>query len=201
MFCLMRGFVIVITLSMLGCTSGGASRRDMNTKISISYATVLGFEQIKLESQAGKSAAIGGLWGLLGNSRGNSGDMIAGAAIGAVLMGGTAKIAEGSSVAYSYTLKGLDGQVYKVMIDHDSIAEGDCVSVEQGQNLTIRRVASNYCAAAAPDPVQSQLPVGEDALKRAAACEAARQGLLDAPDEEINAWAKKVRMLCEDGAR
>lgn len=181
----------------VGCGSQGAKRGDMNTHISISYAVVEHVEQVKLESEAGKAAAIGGLWGAVGNSGrySSSGDAARGAVRGAILMGGTTKIAEGSNTAYSYTLRGADGKVFKAMTDQSGIAVGDCVSVEQGNHLNVRRVSSAYCEG---DQPISDPEVHNEIKNDAQACEKAKQGLLAAPEEEISAWAKKVRALCDD---
>ncbi len=192
-------FFILAFLSMLifGCASGGTSRENMNRRISISYATVVSVEQVKLNSEAGKAAAIGGLWGLLGNIGGDRQEMLGGAVLSAALLGGTAKIAEGANEAFAYILRGKNKKEFKILTEQGGILADDCVAVESGAHTNLRRVSAVYCQAASENlSIESSLlqKIAEDASE----CYRAKEQLLDATGEEFDAIVRKVKALCDD---
>ena len=61
---MLRILTACLVISLVGCASQGVDRADTNTPINISYANVADFEKVKLKSDVGKNAAIGGLVGL-----------------------------------------------------------------------------------------------------------------------------------------
>lgn len=63
-------------------------------------------------------------------------------------------VAEGKRKAYEVKLN--SGSIIKLVTESGDIAEGDCVSVEQGQSANIRRVSSVYCED--PDHEALKLP-------------------------------------------
>ena len=56
--------IAMITSAMVAGTTTGVNQRDKDVTINISYGTIKSTEAVNLKSEAGKSAAIGGLWGL-----------------------------------------------------------------------------------------------------------------------------------------
>jgi hypothetical protein len=190
-------FILFLGMLIVACESTGTSRGNLNTQISISYATVVSVETVKLKSEAGKAAAIGGLWGLAAGSSGNRKDMMGGAALGALLMGGTAKIAEGSNTAYAYILREKNKPDYKIMTEQRGIQVDDCVAVETGKHTNLRRISHVYCQPASnKEHIETSLhkEIQEDASE----CQDAKQELLNAKAAEIDAWIRKVKALCDD---
>jgi hypothetical protein len=192
-------FFILALLSLLifGCASGGASRDSMNKRISISYATVVSVEQVQLKSEAGKAAAIGGLWGLLGGFGGNRRDSVSGAVVGAALLGGTTLIAEGSNNAFAYILKGKNNQEFKILTEQGGIQAGDCVAVESGTHTNLRRVSAVYC-----QTTGEHTTIDKSLLRKieeeASECHQAKEQLLITSGAEFDAVVRKVKALCDD---
>ncbi len=187
--------IAIISSAIAACSTSGVNQKDKNVTISISYGTIESTESVNLESKAGRSAAIGGLWGLLGNSGGNSSDMVGGALVGALLLGGTTKIAEGSREAEAYQVKLKDGSIVKVIIDNKELAVGDCVALEQGETTNLREVAPDLCeeSIAGSEDLEIAAEMKEDAER----CHVAKQQLLEAPTEaEVDSALKKVNVLC-----
>ncbi len=193
-----KNFFLLAFLGILvsGCASDGVSRESMNRRISISYATVVSVEQVNIKSEAGKTAAIGGLWGLLGGIGGDRQDMIGGAVLGAALLGGTTKIAEGSNQAFAYILKGRNNREFKILTEQGGMQAGDCVAVESGTHTNLRRVSAVYCQAASGNStIDSSLlrEIEEDANE----CYQAKEELLNTSGEEFDAVVRKVKALCD----
>lgn len=184
-----------LALTMIGCASDGLDRRNKNSTMQISYGVVENVEEIDLQSEAGKGAAIGGLWGLAVNSRGNSGDMATGAAVGALIGGLTTKIAEGSSQAWGYMVKRDDGTVVKVVSDNSHLTQGDCAVIETGETTNIRRVASEMCQADLSATTKEA--IDESHREDADECNQAKQELLAAQtNDQLERAKMKVEVLC-----
>ena len=190
--------VIVISalaLTMIGCASDGLDRRNKNSSMQISYGKVQSVEEINLQSDAGKSSAVGGLWGLAINSHGNSSDMASGAAIGALLGGLTTKISEGSSQAWGYMVQKSNGSVVKVVSDNSHLTAGDCAVMETGETTNIRRVAAELCQSSLPPETLNVI----DGSHRddADECNEAKQELLAANTvDQLDRAKVKVEVLC-----
>ena len=186
-----------LSILIFGCASDGVSRDSMNRRSSISYATVVSVEQVKLKSEAGKAAAIGGLWGVLGGFVGNRRDAVSGAVVGAALLGGTTLIAEGSNNAVAYIVKGKNNKEFKILTEQDGTQAGDCVAVESGTHTNLRRVSTAYCQAAGQhSPIEKSLPreIDEDASE----CHHAKEQLLITSGAEFDAVVRKVKALCDN---
>lgn len=187
--------ISVLALAMIGCASDGLDRRNKNSTMQISYGKVQSVEEIDLQSEAGKGTAIGGLWGLAANSRGNSTDMARGVAVGALIGGLTTKIAEGSSQAWGYMVQRNDGSVVKIVSDNSHLVAGDCAVIETGETTNIRRVATEMCQASLP--VETQKSIDDSHRDDADECNQAKQELLAADSNEQLERAKmKVEVLC-----
>ncbi len=195
----MRGTSVLLGgLALVGCASdGGISRQDTKTRIMIQYAEVEAVEPVTFESEAGKTAAIGGLWGLLAGSSGDRGDLIGGALAGAALLGLTTKIAEGASTGTAYTLRNVGGSApYKIITDDKHAQVGDCVAVETARTTNVRRVEQSLCQPKMNHPVEQEIE--KDMQQSALQCDTAKQHLLKATtDTDISAAIKKVKVLCE----
>ena len=189
-------FLLMIQFFLVGCASNGVSRDNLNDKISITYATVVKVDEVKLKSDVGKATAVGGLWGLAANSKGNREDMAEGALAGALVYGLTTKIFEGSNRAYAYTLRDKNNNEFKVNTEQGGIHAEDCVSVESGNHTNIRRVSSVYC-----QPSSAHAYIEQDIHTKLAAdaaqCHDAKEQLLKASEDQMDAWIRKVKALCD----
>lgn len=192
----MKIYFPLVLLMLAGCASSGVDRADVNTPISISYAVVTASEKVQLKSDVGKSAATGGVLGLLigAVSGGNLEGAAIGAAAGAAVSGTVTKIDEGSSEAMSYTLQRPNKSEFKVVTDNDQLQVGDCVAVETGKTTNLRRAEPDMCQ---PHPVDKDQVARSQ--RSAADCDAAKQQLLKAETtEELNAATEKVKLLCNN---
>lgn len=187
--------MVALTLAVAGCASDGLDRRNKNSTMHISYGKVQSVENIDLKSEAGKGAAIGGLWGLAATSRGNSRDMAGGAAVGALIGGLTTKIAEGSSQAWGYMIQKNDGSVVKVVSDNSHLVVGDCAVMEMGETTNIRRVSFEMCQSNLP--TETRELIDDSHRDDANECNQAKQELLAADsDEQLERAKMKVEVLC-----
>lgn len=210
----MRPTALIAALALLGataCATGGASRADLRTRITIQHGRVMEVEAVKLESQAGKNAAIGGIFGALVGGRRN---LLAGAAVGAAVGGATTAIAEGSQTAFGYTLRLESGELTKVMVEHGDVAVGQCVAVETGRTTNLRAVSDERCRGAAAAPAQAaaqaqaaqadaqafaeaQAKSAAQAQAEAEACNAAREAALAATTkEDFDLLERKAKLAC-----
>ena len=188
----------LVFFTFLGCASSGVDRSDVSTEIKIEYAIVTNVEMVKLKSDVGKNAAIGGIWGLAigAVAGGDAGSAVAGAAAGSAFTAITTKIDEGSSKATSYTLKRRDGSEIKVVTEDKHLESGDCVAVETGNTTNLRHVSQEMCTPPLDHPVENELAEGHQ--EDAGVCHDAKMELLNAETEEdLTAATKKVRVLCQ----
>lgn len=182
-------------LVMAGCTSSGVNRADVDQAIDISYATVVDVEDVKIKSEAGKSAGLGGLWGLSIGAHGDTGDIVGGLVAGAVLLGLTTKIAEGSSEAKGYTVEYTDGERIKIVTTEKSIARGDCVAVESGRSVNVRRVEPSLCGPIRNVEVDTSIGYS---FAEPVDCQEAKKQLMQVNDaKEMDIALEKVRERCE----
>jgi len=192
---LIKLIILLPIFSLMACATSGVDQINKNTKIKIDYGVIKTAEPVTLKSEAGKTAAIGGLWGLVGGSDGNRNDMIGGAAVGALLMGLTTKIAEGTREASAYEVEKEDGTIIKVIIDDKDILVGDCVAVESGKMTNLRKVADDLCGAQVATKADRE--IASEMAEDAQYCLSAKQQLLEAKTEEaVNSALKKVNVFC-----
>lgn len=182
-------------LLMAGCTSSGVHRADVEQAIHISYATVIDVEDVKIKSEAGKSAGLGGLWGLSIGASGDRGDIVGGLVAGALLLGLTTKIAEGSNEAKGYTVEYSDGDRVKIVTEDKQVARGDCVAVESGRTVNVRRVAASLCSTEVEADYEQP---SQASFVESPACVEAKRELMKVDDaEQMNIYLDKVRELCD----
>ena len=179
----------VLVLGALTIPASAQTRRDKNQVIAVAYGTVVGIERVKLESQAAKGAALGGLVGLAASGGSKRTKR---AATGAVVGGVGTRVLEGSNEALEYTVRLNSGADVKMITDQTGMRLGDCVSVEQGRSGNIRRVSSVHCEANDTAPTA-------DHQQEANACATAKDEIAAATSEaELDLAVKKARILCED---
>ena len=189
----------IIALTTVGCASQGEVSRDsLDSTIAINYGTVSTVTPVKLESNATRNAAVGGMLGLLTQARGSGSERLVGAAIGAAVGGLGTKAVEGDNMANSFIIDLTRGGTVKVVTEQQNIVVGDCVAVETGRHTNLRRVSQTQCSPPRQshptiDPQISQYEQGE-----ANACDQAKEELLKASTEaDINALTRKVQVICD----
>ncbi|MBW2244062.1 MAG: hypothetical protein JRH01_18935 [Deltaproteobacteria bacterium] len=176
-------------VALAAAPAAAQSRRDKNQVVSVKYGTVIGIEVVKLESDAGKGAILGGLIGLIA-SRGKK--KTKRAATGVAVGGIGTRVLEGSNEAFEYTVRLNAGQDIRMITDQTGMRLDDCVSVEQGRSGNIRRVSRAHCEAGSGAPTA-------DHHQEADACQLAKLELSAATDDEaIDRAIYKARILCED---
>ena len=181
-----------------GCSTPGAvSRSNMNTTISVQHGVVTEVNRVDVESHATRNALLGGLAGLALTSRRSRSSQVAGAAGGALLSGLITKSTEDSKLVNAYTVQLNNGNFVQVVTEQTATRVGDCVAVETGATSNIRRVSEVLCQPAAqPHPVHADIRA--ESQDEALDCHEAKQQLLNATTEtDINAMARKVRVLCD----
>ena len=184
---------IFIAVVALVATPAVAQRRgDTNRVISVHYGVVIGVESVQLESGAAGGAVLGGLVGAMRGRGRSSGSQARSAAAGAAIGGVGTRLLEGSNEAREYKIRLFSGQHIRIITEPTNTRLGDCVSVEQGRQTNIRRVSDVHCEAR--DAVPTAAHVAE-----ATACDQAKQGLIEATEEEALELAiRRIRILCED---
>jgi flagellar motor protein MotB len=162
----------------------------------ISVGVVVKTERVNLQSEAGKSAVVGGVIGYHAtSSKKSSSRKWRNAAIGAAAMGAARRAGEGDLSGMMYSVQLTDGSLIKVVSDQSEIRIGDCVTVEQVRdNANVRRVDSSMCEPAAKEVLAE---VEDELQEEAEECYAAKQELLEATtDEAAERAALKVKILC-----
>ena len=184
---------MLITMLVAIPALGQKTRRgDRNQPIEISYGIVESVRTVKLKSQAGSGAALGGIAGLAaahGSTKHNVEGAAAGAALGALI----AQVAS-KHKAQEFVVKRTDGSEFELVIDHADTIVGDCVAIESGSHTNLRRVSPEMCE----DEYHHDNPVIDAHMgSDAAACEAAKQFLLKSDTEdELDVAVEKVKILC-----
>lgn len=171
------------------------SRSQKNQPISITYGRVISIEQVKVSSNAGGGAAVGGMVGLAIAHDNSTGAKVGMTAAGALLGGILTHAAEGKHKANAYTVRRQDGSTLKIIQDHADVSMGDCVSVEQGQTSNVRRISDEMCGPAAP---ASDTDVQASHAQDAGECNQAKQEVLAAKtDDDFARAERKVKILCD----
>lgn len=192
-----KSSAIIACLSAAILTSASAqtvSRSQLNSSFEIKYGVVTNVQKVKVESEAGKGAVMGGMVGGATSGHHHRGKHAAEGAIAGALL---TAILEGDRKAFQYSVRFDDGGATKIVTETKGIVMDDCVSVELGRTANIRRVSSVYCEhpedEALTDPI-----VHASRQEEAAECHAAKNMALQATTEEATDIAlKKVRAFCE----
>lgn len=157
---------------------------------SIQYGQVTSVSVTTIEdddgiSGAAKGALIGGMIGP--RHRGINRGVIAGAAIGSAADDGD------TETLYLYTVDYVDstGSI-QIKTEQGDIRDGDCVSIEQGQHVNIRRVSTVHCEQQTATPPEHHAQAAKE-------CDLAKQDMMAADTQEAQDIAiQKARVLCED---
>ncbi len=184
-------WTVAVSCLIAGCASSG-STGARGYELRVRYAEITEIERVKLPSNAPAGAVVGGFTGLV-LSRNSSGRKQVASGVGGAVLGGLATAAlEGDRLGYSYRLRFLNGDTSNFITEKGYLQIGDCVSVERGEYANIRRVAPVLCA-------NSQSATADQKhLSEARQCHEAKDQLLAAStDEQIEAAARKVSILCE----
>jgi outer membrane lipoprotein SlyB len=168
---------------------------------TVSYGRITAVRQVNIENQGAQAAGtlVGGALGVAsgsGQSRSNRALRgIGGAAVGSRVAG-----AASGTTGFEYTVL-IGNQTTRIVTEQSGLRVGDCVSVERGQWNNIRLAPDERCDAAAARPAagtRAPAPAPED-VGAAAACEQAKQQLLDAStDAEFDRAERRMRLLCGD---
>ena len=150
---------------------------------------------MRLDSNAGTGALIGGTIGLISGAGGRRGVPARNAILGAGIGGLATSAAQGNRSAIEYTVAMNDGSVTRIVTDQREIRTGDCVAVERsGQTANIRREPDAFCDRDNDTAIRSVQPAIQ---REAAQCEQAKQELADATSkEEIDLASRKIELLC-----
>lgn len=190
--------VLLAAFGISGCSTPGAvSQSNLNTTIRVDHGLVTQVERVDVESHAARNAVLGGLAGLALTSRRSRSSQIAGTAAGALLSGLVTKSAEESKLVNAYTVQLNSGNFVQVVTEQTGARVGDCVAVETGRTSNIRRVSEVLCQPTAQSHLVNA-DIQAENQDEARECHEAKQQLLNATtDEDINAIARKVQVLCD----
>jgi outer membrane lipoprotein SlyB len=172
-----------------------AQKAGQSTKISTGIVDSV--QTVKLDSDAGTGALIGGALGLLSAVGKSSSKQARNAIIGAGAGGGVASVAQGSRNGMAYTILTNDGNSIRVITDQSGIIKGDCVIVEETGNTTnVRRMTPTACdpaSARAREELQGSFQM------EATECHNAKQQLVEATTtEQVDVAQRKMEILCSD---
>jgi len=163
---------------------------------TIRVGTVVSTERVNLQSDAAKTAVLGGVIGYHATSNSKSKSRKRkNAALGAAALGGATRIGEGDLTGTLYTVKMQDGSEMRVVSDQNQVVPGDCVTVEQVRdNANIRRADPVLCE---PETLQVMDDLEPELQEEAEECYAAKQELLNAEtDEQASLATRKISILC-----
>lgn len=181
-----------LAICIAGGCAGSGSPAARGYEMRVRYAEVIDVERVQLPSNAPAGAVVGGFTGLV-LSRKSSGRNQVASGIGGAVLGGLATAAlEGDRLGYSYRLRYRNGDLSNFITEKGYLQKGDCVSVERGEHANIRRVAAVLCGGSNPAAIEEQHQ------REAELCHEAKEQLLAAStDEQIEAAARKVSIICE----
>ena len=154
----------------------------------VKYGVVKNAETVKKDAKHAGGALTGGLAALaFAGPRHKPLKVAASAAAGAAIQGAVT-----SGTLQQYLVKLLDGTEIKVSTEQSDLRIGDCVAVEKGKHVNIRRVGNVHCEVDyKPKPPAHHQTVAND-------CQKAKDELANADtDDAVDLAVKKVRVLCE----
>lgn len=195
-YCLGTGGVVALLFGAAALAQ--TSRSQLGSGFQIQYGVVEHVEVSQVDPTAapGQGATIGGMLGYVSGRNRSAGRAAGGAAAGALISNAIARNQKANAPnAYTYTILLPGGATARVVTETGGIDEGDCVSLESGDTMNVRRVSSAFCEE--PEQVADPL-VSANAQEDAAECQTAKEAALNATTEEQMAVAyKKVRLFCE----
>jgi hypothetical protein len=183
-------------LACLATLPAHAQKAGQSARVMV--GTVVNTERVNLQSDAAKSAVVGGVIGYHATSnRKSSSRKWKNAAIGAAAVGGARRAGEGDLTGTLYTVQMTDGSQMRVISDQNQVVAGDCVTVEQvGDSANVRRADPVLCE---PETREVMAELEGELNEEADECYAAKQELLAAEtDERASLAARKVSVLCNN---
>jgi outer membrane lipoprotein SlyB len=184
-----------LAVSLAGCASTdpmtGSTRNEI---ITVQYGIVENVQQIAMAPDYGAGSLIGGALGLLATSKHSAasqvGGTVAGAGLGALIAKETAGTGE------KFTVRLVNNSTVDIVTENQAIQIGDCVSVEQGHQANIRRVAAVMCTTPPSDPAYPAMNASN--VQESKECLEVKRELLNATTEEAtNIAYKKMHAFCE----
>jgi len=195
----MRSAKIVLAcaaLLLVVATAPTVFAQKSGQSATIKVGTVVSTERVNLQSDAAKTAVLGGVIGYHATSNSKSKSRKRkNAALGAAALGGATRVGEGDLTGTLYVVKLQDGSEMRVVSDQNQVVPGDCVTVEQVRdNANIRRADPVLCE---PETRQVMGDLEPELEEEAEECYAAKQELLNAEtDEQATLATRKVSVLC-----
>jgi outer membrane lipoprotein SlyB len=186
----------VALLAIAGfCPRADAAKAGATAKTTVGIVERV--ETVKLDSNAGAGALVGGTLGLLSAKGKSGGTKARNAIVGAAAGGVIASASQGDTSGRKYIVKTGEGSAISIISDQKEVRVGDCVVVEEsGSTANIRRVSPTMCEPASAKVVQQIQP---ELQNDAAECVAAKQQLVDAKStNEVDLALRKVQILCND---
>lgn len=189
-------FAATLVAALVGCVSTEpVTATPPNEVISVQYGRVENIQQVAMVPDYGAGSVIGGALGLLATMGHSGASQLGGAAVGAGLGALVAKETAGTGV--KFTVRLLNNSTINIVIESQSIALGDCVSVEQGQHANIRRVSSVMCTTPPADPAYAPMKAAD--VQESLECQQVKRELLNATTEQAtNIAYKKMQAFCEN---
>ena len=178
------------------CAAPAAFAQKSGQSATVRVGTVVSTERVNLQSDAAKTAVLGGVIGYHATSNSKSKSRKRkNAALGAAALGGATRLGEGDLAGTLYVVKMQDGSEMRVVSDQNQVVPGDCVTVEQVRdNANIRRADPVLCE---PETRQVMGDLEPELEEEAEECYAAKQELLNAEtDEQASLATRKVSVLC-----
>jgi len=183
-------------LAPLIAAAPAAFAQKSGQSATIRVGTVVSTERVNLQSDAAKTAVLGGVIGYHATSNSKSKSRKRkNAALGAAALGGATRAGEGDLTGTLYTVRMQDGSEMRVVSDQNQVVPGDCVTVEQVKdNANVRRADPVLCE---PETRQVMGDLEPELEEEAEECYAAKQELLNAEtDEQASLAARKISVLC-----
>lgn len=172
-----------------------AQKSGQSSKISTGI--VQNVQQVKLDSEAGKGALIGGGLGLLSAGGKSTSKKARNSILGAAAGGAVASSAQGSRNGVAYTVRTGDGSSIRVVTDQTEIRVGDCVAVEEnGSTANVRRLSPTACD---PASTQARQQLQGSFQQEASECHNAKQQLIEAKTaDQVDLARRKMEILCSN---
>lgn len=178
----------IISISILALLSSVAFAQQAGDAVKLEYGTVKAIETVQAQGKRAGGTMVGGLAGgiIAKDHRG------LGALAGGLIGGGIQKSRTSKDTLQQYSVELISGGLVIIDTEQEDMIVGDCVVVEKGQYVNIRRVSSINC-----QPKYKQNP--EHHKTAASNCQKAKDELNNAKtDDAIEQAVIKVRTLCED---
>ena len=188
--------IALLALSLcLAAAPAIAQKAGQSSKITTGI--VQSVQQVKLDSEAGKGALIGGGLGLLSAGGKSTSKKARNSILGAAAGGAVANASQGNRNGMAYTVRTGDGSSIRVVTDQTEIRVGDCVAVEEsGSTANVRRLSSTACDTAS---TKARQELQSSFQQEATECHNAKQQLINAKTADaVDLARRKMEILCSN---